>query len=188
MLFFFTSNMAAVTLGASNWGGAASSTLYSLMSSISIFSSLAVEQKGILYAHASIRSAEVKIGPFSSDTSPKRVDRGGLGKCRTGTRQGTPHYQLYLRSIWIPISPLRHLAIVLYLLPSNKGLFGLKSFHSYSATRFWLVQSAPWNMFFNHSTADAYVLYLEHFITFFLSELHFFFIVAHCSSLAYFRP
>ena len=173
MLFFFTSNMAAMTLGASNWGGAASSTLYSLMSSISIFSSLAVEQKGILYAHASIRSAEVKIGPFSSDTSPKRVDRGGLGKCRIGTRQGTPHYQLYLRSIWIPISPLRHLAIVLYLLPSNKVLigsdckvksfnslsnkvlFGLKSFHSCSATRFWLVQSASWNMFFNHSTGDA---------------------------------
>ena len=65
MLFFFTSNMAAVTSR----------------------------------AHASIRSAEVKIGPFASDTSPKRIGREGLGKCRTGTRQGTPHYQLYPRPI-----------------------------------------------------------------------------------------
>ena len=95
MLFFFTSNMAAVTSRASNRGGAASSLLYSLMSSISIFYSLAVEQEGILHAHASIRSTEVKIGPFASDTSPKQIDREGLGKRRTGTRQGTPHYQLY---------------------------------------------------------------------------------------------
>ena len=60
--------------------------LYSLMSSISIFYSLAVEQEGILHAHASIRSTEVKIGPFASDTSPKQIDREGLGKLRTGTR------------------------------------------------------------------------------------------------------
>ena len=99
ILFFFTSNMAVVTSRASNLGGAASSTLYSLMSSISIFYSLAVEQEGILYAHASIRSAEVKIGLFASDTSPKQIDREGLGKRRTGTRQGTPHHQLYPRPI-----------------------------------------------------------------------------------------
>ena len=43
-----------------------------------------------MYAHASIRSAEVKIGPFASDTSPKRIDREGLGKRRKGTRQGFP--------------------------------------------------------------------------------------------------
>ena len=30
-----------------------------------------------MYAYASIRSAEVKIGPFVSDTSPKRVDTAG---------------------------------------------------------------------------------------------------------------
>ena len=52
-------------------------------------------QEGILYAHASIRSAEVKIGLFASDTSPKQIDREELGKRRTGTRQGTPHHQLY---------------------------------------------------------------------------------------------
>ena len=65
----------------------------------SIFYSLAVEQEGILHAHASIRSTEVKIGPFASDTSPKQIDREGLGKRRTGPRQGTPHYQLYPRPI-----------------------------------------------------------------------------------------
>ena len=163
MLFFFTFNMAAVISRASNRGGAASSTLYSLSS----------WTEGNLYAQASIRSAEVKIGPFASDTSPKRIGREGLGKCRTGTRQGTPHYQLYPRPIYISMSPPHHLAIVLYLLPSNKVLigsdckvkslnslsnkvlFGLKSFHFCSATRFWLVQRSPWNMFFNHSTADA---------------------------------
>ena len=36
-----------------------------------------------------------EIGPFALETSPKRIDREGLGKCCTGTRQGTPHYQLY---------------------------------------------------------------------------------------------
>ena len=90
----------------------------------SIFSSLADEQEGILYAHASVRSAEVTISfPEAAillvsdrDRCPFRwtKQRGlwgrdwpvrlgnvsetnwprGTGKRRTGTRQSTPHYQL----------------------------------------------------------------------------------------------
>ena len=35
-----------------------------------------------------MRKCEGVSRPFASDTSPKRIDREGLGKRRTGTRQG----------------------------------------------------------------------------------------------------
>ena len=196
MLFFFTSNMAALTSRASNWGRAASSLLYSLMSSISIFYSLAVEQEGILHAHASIRSTEVKIGPFASDTSPKQIDREGLPPLST-----VPPPNL---NTHVPAAPPSD-SFIPFAQQQGFDWFRLQSEEFQLAQQ----QSFVWFEEFPFLLSNKVLigakctlvcfliiaLQMRRFFTLKMSLLSFsqiclflFFILAHCRSLAYFRP
>ena len=188
--------MAAVTSRASNRGGAASSTLYSLSS----------WTEGNLYAHASIRSAEVKIGPFSSDTSQKRIGREGLGKCRTGTRQGTPPLSTVTppnQNTHVPAAPPSY-SFIPFAQQQGFDWFRLQSeeFQLAQQQSFVLFEEFPFLLRNNvligaKCTLVCFLiiaLQMHRFFTLKSSLLSFsqsrifFFILAHCSSLAYFRP
>ena len=170
---------------ASNRGGAASSTLYSLSS----------WTEGNFYAHASIRSAEVKIGPFAYDTSPKRI-----GKARYPPLSTVPPPNL---NTHVPAGPPSY-SFIPFAQQQGFDWFRLQSeeFQLAQQQSFVLFEEFPFLLRNNvligaKCTLVCFLiiaLQMHRFFTLKSSLLSFsqsrifFFILAHCSSLAYFRP